>query len=179
MATAPLSAETRQSLILGAVSMAGPVGEDSLAWESTVMKNVKRLTGMMSEYSPVGKVITMLEESKKFPATVLYLGKEPKTNRGFVVLKTKPSDQNPEGIETARTEIVDWAGKAGESYEFAKHVRSLTGHRVFVYIEMQEAKTSGRKVRILQHIEDLGVDTFLEEGDLEAGKARAAKDMRV
>lgn len=178
MATAPLSAETRQSLILGAVSMAGPVGEDSLAWESTVKTNVKRLTGMMSEYSPVGKVITMLEESKKFPATVLYLGKEPKTNRGFVVLKTKPSDQNPEGIETARTEIVDWDGKTGEAFNFAKHVRGLTGHRVFVYIEMQTAKND-RKVRVLQHIEDLGPDSFLEEKDLEAGRARAAKDMRV
>lgn len=179
MATARLSEETKQNLILGAVNMTGPVGENQILWESTVKENVKRLTGMMSEYSPVGKVITMLEEAKKFPATVLYLGKEAKTNRGFVVLKTKPSDQNPEGIETARTEIVDWESKTGESYDFAKKVRGLTGHRVFVYIEMQEAKASGRKVRILQHIEDLGPDTFLEEGDLEAGKARAAKDMRA
>ena len=178
MASAPLSTEIRQSLILGAVSMAGPVGDNRLAWESTVKSNIKSLTGMMSEYSPVGKTITMLEEAKKFPATVLFLGKEPKTNRAFVVFKTKPSDQNPEGIETARTEIVDWAAKSGEAYDFAKHVRSLTGHRVFVYIEMQTAKND-RKVRVLQHIEDLGPDSFLEEGDLEAGKARAAKDMRV
>lgn len=179
MASAPLSAETKQSLILGAVNMAGPVGEDVLAWESTVKNNVKRLTGMMSEHSPVGKTITMLEESKKFVATVLYLGKEAKTNRGFVVLKTKPSDQNPEGIETARTEIIDWDTKSGEAYEFGKYVRSLTGHRVFVYIELQEAKSTGRKVRILQHVEDLGVDTFIKEEDLAAGKERAAKDMRV
>lgn len=178
MASAPLSAEIRQSIILGAVSMTGPVGADSLAWESTVMGNVKRLTGMMSEHSPVGKTITMLEEAKKFPATVLFLGKEPKTNRGFVVLKTKPSDQNPEGIETARTEIVDWDSKSGEAFEFAKRVRGLTGHRVFVYIEMQTAKND-RKVRVLQHVDDLGPDGFLEDKDIEAGKARAAKDMRV
>lgn len=168
----------RQSIILGAVGMSGEVGDDASAFEARVKANAKRLTGMLSEHSPVAKAIDMIDVAKKFPATILYLGKEPKTNRAFVVLKTKPTDDNPEGIETARTEIVDWAGKSGESFEFAKTVRALTGHRAFVYIELQVAKT-GRKVRVLQHIEDLGEDTFITEADFEAGKARAQKDMAV
>jgi hypothetical protein len=169
----------RQSIILGAVGMSGEVGDDAAAFESRVKANAKRLTGMLSEHSPVAKTIDMIEEAKKFPATILYLGKEPKTNRAFVVIKTKPSDDNPDGIETARTEIVDWEGKSGEAFTFAKQTRDLTGHRVFVYIELQIAKGTGRKVRILQHVEDLGVDTFITDDDLAAGKARAQKDMRV
>lgn len=169
----------RQSIILGAVGMSGEVGDDASAFESRVMANAKRLTGMLSEHSPVAKTIDMIEEAKKFPATILYLGKEPKTNRAFVVFKTKPSDDNPEGIETARTEIVDWETKKGQPFAFAKQTRDLTGHRVFVYIELQVAKGTGRKVRILQHIEDLGVDTFITDEDIAAGKARAQKDMRV
>jgi hypothetical protein len=169
----------RQSIILGAVGMSGEVGDDASAFEARVKANAKRLTGMLSEHSPVAKTIDMIDDAKKFPATILYLGKEPKTNRAFVVLKTKPSDDNPDGIETARTEIVDWEGKSGEAFEFAKQTRNLTGHRVFVYIELQIAKGTGRKVRILQHVEDLGEDTFITDADLEAGKSRAAKDMRV
>ena len=170
----------RQSIILGAVGMSGEVGDDASAFEARVKANAKRLTGMLSEHSPVAKTIDMIDEAKKFPATILYVGKEPKTNRAFVVIKTKPTDDNPDGIETARTEIVDWAGKSGEAYDFAKQTRdNLTGHRVFVYIDLQIAKNTGRKVRILQHVEDLGEDTFITDADLEAGKARAQKDMRV
>lgn len=169
----------RQSIILGAVGMSGEVGDDASAFEARVKANAKRLTGMLSEHSPVAKTIDMIDEAKKFPATILYVGKEPKTNRAFVVIKTKPTDENPEGIETARTEIVDWEGKSGEAFEFGKLAKALTGHRVFVYIELQIAKGTGRKVRILQHVEDLGEDTFVTEDDFAAGKARAQKDMRV
>lgn len=169
----------RQSIILGAVGMSGEVGDDASAFEARVKANAKRLTGMLSEHSPVAKTIDMIDEAKKFPATILYLGKEPKTNRAFVVLKTKPSDENPEGIEAARTEIVDWEGKSGEAYDFAKQTRDLTGHRVFVYIELQIAKGTGRKVRILQHVEDLGEDTFITPEDLAAGKAHAQEKMRA
>lgn len=168
---------TRNNIILGAVGMTGPVGESSSEWDAKLIANAKRLTTLLADGSNVAKTIDMLGEAKKFIGTVLYVGKEKSSKRGFVVLKTTPTKLSADGIETVRTEIVE----GNESVTaFAKDLReNMVGHRVLVYVEMQVGRDDPtRKFRILQHVSDLGEDTSITEDDLENGRARAAKDMK-
>lgn len=166
---------TKQSIILGAVGMTGPVGESSSEWDARLMGNVKRLTTLLSDGSSAAKTIDMLAEAKKFVGTIAYVGKEKTSKRGFVVIKTG-TDRDEHGLETVRTEIVE----GNESVKaFAKDLReNMIGHRVVLYVEMQTGKTADRKFRILQHVEDLGEDTSITDEDLENARARAAKDMK-
>lgn len=174
-----VAAPERNAIIFGAVGMTGPIGEDPSDWNLRLKQNAKYLTTLLSEGSPVAKTIDMIDEAKKFVGTVLFVTKEPTSKRAFVVLKTNPSKLNEDGIETVRTEIVDWEGKSGEAYSFAKDLKSLTGHRVLLYVEMQTGKDDAtRKFRILQHADDLGPDDSVTEDDYEAGKERARKDLR-
>lgn len=170
-----LDTATRNNIILGAVSMAGPVGDSSSEWDARVIANAKRLTTMLSDGSNVSKTIQTLDEAKKFVGTLVYVGKEQTSKRGFVVVKTG-TDRDEHGLETVRTEIVE----GNESVKaFAKDLReNLVGHRVLLYVEMQTGKTPDKKFRILQHVDDLGVDSAITEEDIANGKARAAKDMK-
>lgn len=172
-----LDTQERNNIILGAVNMTGPVGENASEWEDRVIDNAKRLTTLLSETSSVAKTVDMLSEAKKFIGTILYVGKEKSSKRGFVVLKTTPSKLSPDGIETVRTEIVD--GNTSVT-AFCKDLRSnMVGHRVVVYVEMQTGKDDpSRKFRILQHVTDLGEDNTVTEEDIANGTARAQKDMR-
>lgn len=170
----PATEEQRRSIILGAVSMAGPITEDVENWDRTVRNGIKRLSSMLGENSGESRLISMLDEAKKFPATVLYVGKENTSGRGFIVLKTKPSKHNEEGVETCRTEIIK---DNEEARALCRWLREIKGHRVLVYLEMQETK-SGQKVRIIQHAEDLGEDRFVTDADYEAGQAKAQESMR-
>lgn len=166
---------TRNNIILGAVNMTGPVGESSSAWETKLIGNVKRLTTMLSDGSNVSKTIEMLAEAKKFVGTIVYVGKEKTSKRGFVVVKTG-TDRDEHGLETVRTEIVE--GNEAVT-AFAKDLReNMVGHRVLLYVEMQTGKTPDKKFRILQHVDDLGEDTSITDEDIANGKARAAKDMK-
>lgn len=174
-----LETQERNSIILNAVAMTGPVGDDIALWEAQLASNAMRLTTLLEPGSSVAKRIDMLGAAKKFVGTVLLVAKEPTSKRGFVVLKTTPTKLSPDGIETVRTEIADWEGKEGEAFAFAKQVRGLVGHRVLVYIEMQTAKDDpSRKFRTLQHVVDYGPDTSVTEADYDAAQARAEKDMR-
>jgi hypothetical protein len=168
---------TRNNIIFGAVGMTGPIGESASDWNEQLVANAKHLTTLLAEGSNVAKTIDMLDEAKKFIGTVLYVGKEKSSKRGFVVLKTNPTKLNPEGIETVRTEIVEGNEPVKK---FANDLRlNMVGHRVLVYVEMQTGRDDPtRKFRILQHVSDLGEDTSITEDDLETGRARAAKDMK-
>lgn len=172
-----LDTQERTNIILSAITMAGPVGDNASEWEDRVVDNAKRVTTMLSETSTVSKTVEMLSEAKKFIGTILYVGKEKSSKRGFVVLKTTPSKLSPDGIETVRTEIVD--GNSSVT-AFCKDLRTnMVGHRVVVFVEMQTGKDDPtRKFRILQHVTDLGEDNTVTDEDIEAGTARASKDMR-
>lgn len=143
----------RTAIITSAINMAGPVGEDRAAWNATVTENAIAVSLMLGETSAVNKAIDQIENCKIFPATVTNIVKHEASTRGVVTLKTKPSTHAPDGVETARTERTDNA--AGQS--MAKRVRALVGHRVLIWIEL-ETMSNGNKVRIIRHVEDLGVD---------------------
>lgn len=166
---------TKQNIILGAVNMTGAIGESAADWNSRFISNVKKVTTLLSEGSSAAKTIDMLSEAKRFVGTIVYVGKEKTSKRGFVVIKTG-TDRDEHGLETVRTEIVE----GNESVNaFAKDLReNMIGHRVLLYVEMQTGKTADKKFRILQYVEDLGEDTSITEDDLENARARAAKDMK-
>lgn len=160
----PLDTKERNDIILGAVAMTGPVGESQSEWDAKLKANAKSLSLMLNDNSDVAKSINMLAECKNFVGIILGVQKEESSTRGFVALKTTPSKFNDEGIESVRTERTD---SSEEAKAFASRLRrELVGHRVLVWVEMQETK-SGQKVRVLQHVQDLGLDP---EFDAEEGK---------
>jgi hypothetical protein len=159
-----LDAKERNDIILGAVAMTGPVGESQSEWDAKLKSNAKSLALMLNDNSDVARSINMLAECKNFTGTILGVQKEASSTRGFIALKTVESKFSPDGIEVARTERTD---SSDEAKAFASRLRTeLTGHRVLVWVEMQETK-GGQKVRILQHVQDLGLDP---DFDPEEGK---------
>jgi hypothetical protein len=159
-----LDAKERNDIILGAVAMTGPVGESQSEWDAKLKSNAKSLALMLNDNSDVARSINMLADCKNFTGTILGVQKEASSTRGFIALKTVESKFSPDGIEVARTERTD---SSDEAKAFASRLRTeLTGHRVLVWVEMQETK-GGQKVRILQHVQDLGLDP---DFDPEEGK---------
>lgn len=167
-----LDAKERNEIILAAVNMTGPVGDDVSDWNSRVRANTKKLTILLGENSNLAKVIEMVQGCKVFSGTVLHVTKEKSSKRGFVGLKTAPSKFNTDGIESVRTEIME---DNPEVLAFCRQLRSLEGHRVLVWVEMQTNEDATRKFRILQHVEDLGLDP---DYDADEGKKLTLGKMR-
>lgn len=167
-----LDTKDRNDIILAAVGMTGPMGEDITDWNSRLKANAKKLSIMLGENSDVAKTISMIQDCKVFSGTILYVAKEPTSKRGFVGLKTKPSKFHEDGVETIRTEITE---NNPEANAFCKQLRTLHGHRVLVWVEMQASEDATRKFRILQHVEDLGLDP---EYDEEKAKEQTLAKMR-
>jgi hypothetical protein len=85
-------------------------------------------------------------------AGVVQVVKERSSTRGLVTLRARPSQFHPDGIEHARTERTD----GPEGLPMARTLRGLTGHRVALWIEEQTTGNGARKVRVIQHVKDLG-----------------------
>lgn len=153
--------ETRQTVIFKAIESAGPVGEDSAAWQNKVIETASRITAMLSERSQVSRVIEAIEGSKVFHATVTELKLEKSSQRVLVTLATRPSDNNPDGIEVARTERID--NSLGLS--MANRLKAIKGHKVLLWVENQQMASSNKSVRVITHFEDLGVDKNAEVED--------------
>ncbi|MGK3708777.1 hypothetical protein [Arthrobacter sp. IK3] len=157
-----LDTKERNDIILAAVNMTGPVGDDLPDWNTRVRANTKKLTIMLGETSELAKTIDMVQNCKVFSGTILHVAKEKTSKRGFVGLKTTPSKFNPDGVESVRTEITE---NNPEALAFCRQLRSLEGHRVLVWVEMQTNEDATRKFRILQHVEDLGLDPEYDEDE--------------
>lgn len=167
-----IDAKERNDIILGAVGMTGPVGDSQSEWDAKLKSNAKSLALMLNDNSDVARTINMLAECKNFVGTILGVQKEASSTRGFIAIKTVESKFSPDGIEVARTERTD---SSEEAKAFASRLRrELVGHRVLVWIEMQETK-NGQKVRILQHVQDLGEDP---EFDAEEGNRLTIEKMK-
>lgn len=168
-----LDTKERNDIILGAVAMTGPVGDSQADWDAKLKANAKSLALMLNDNSDVARSISMLADCKNFTGTILGIQKEASSTRGFIALKTVESKFSPDGIEVVRTERTD---SSEEAKKFASRIRNeLVGHRVLVWVEMQETK-AGQKVRVLQHVQDLGEDPeFDAEAGLEITKNKMVK----
>jgi len=146
---------TRTQVVLAAVTAAGPTGEDEAGWLASVHEQAARITAMCSPTSSLAKTIESVERSKVFTATVLSCTKEKSSTRGLVTLRTRPSKFHPDGVETARTERTDTGGLG---LAMARRLRLLTGHRVAVWIDLEKIEDGAREMRLVRHVEDLGID---------------------
>lgn len=100
---------------------------------------------------------------KAFTGTVVAVAKEQSSTRGVITLNTGTERENkdsitkqplPAGQEQIRTERTDNPG--GKA--LAIKSRNLIGHKVVVWIEVESVPGKDFKVRVLRHIQDLGVD---------------------
>lgn len=147
-----MDTNTRTQVILAAVGAAGPKGEDAADWNARVRDNAVSIAVMLGENSSVSKALEkFLAAGKPFPATILGGRKEQSSTR--VVVRIRNKDGEEEEIRTDRTDTP-------EGLAMANIVKGLVGHRVLIWKELEEmgGGSNGRKVRILRHVEDLGVD---------------------
>lgn len=144
----------KNSIITAAVVATGPQGDDLAAWRAQVLSNVASITAMFDENSDAMKIIDSVSNAKVFPATVIGIEKEKSSTRGLVNLKTRPSERHPDGIEQARTERTD----SERGLAMARRMRDLIGHRVLLWIDLQKMSSGSASVRVIAHVEDLGVD---------------------
>ena len=137
--------DQRLQIITAAVAaVGGAAGDDQAAWQARVDVMIARLTAMCAENSPAARLIEQVERSKTFTATIVGGKIETSSTRVVVKLKTRPSERNPEGVEEARTERTDTpAGR-----EMSQRLRALKGHRVAIWVEIEQIPGSDRRVRV-------------------------------
>lgn len=160
---------TRTTIIIAAAQAAGPDAGDG-NWGIAVSEKAASIAAMVSPHSPVSKLVTDMAEAKAFTATILEVKKEQSSTRALVSLKTRPSEHHPSGVEPARTDRTD----NPSGLALARKMRELKYHRVMVWIAMEEVSGGSRKVRVLRHVEDLGIDT--EVADVGADGTVTPKD---
>lgn len=155
---------TRTSIVAAAVTAAGPVSNyaDQSAWSNAVHEHAVGIAVMASETSQIARTLTSIENAKVFPGTVMQIRKERSSTRGLITLHTgtdRTREGVPEGCEQVRTERTDNALGLAMAQKF----KSLIGHRVLVWVEVEEYNNGQGKVRVVKHVEPLGVDAEFEQ----------------
>ena len=145
-------------IVLSAVGAAGPVGDDRSAWMDRVCDLAAEITVMCSDRSRVARRVQSIAASKVFTATIVGGKLEASSTRGVVNLRTKATEQHPDGLEQARTERTD----TPDGMAMWSQLKGLKGHRVVVHLEVQEYNGGQGKVRVVQHVEDLGMESSAE-----------------
>lgn len=153
-------------IVLAAVSAVGPMGDDQNDWMVSIQDMAARITAMCTPTSSVAKAIQGVANSKVFTGVVLGVSKEESSTRGLVTLQGKPSKFHEDGIETARTERTD----TPVGLAMARRLRRLVGHRIVLWVEVEQIRDGTSKTRVIRHVEDLGP---VKEG---AVKAQAGGD---
>ena len=151
-----MSTISREEIVLAAVNSAGPKGEEETPeqYQGRIAAQARSIYLMLGERSPVRRKLDALADAKVFTGEVVKVVREKSSTRGKITLKTQPSKHYPDGLETVRTERTD--GEDGQGLAMAKRFTELKGHRVLLWVEVQEM-SNGNKVRIVQHVEDLGM----------------------
>ncbi|WIE80839.1 hypothetical protein [Curtobacterium sp. MCSS17_016] len=134
------------------------------AWDQALKGNARDIKIMLTDRSAISKQLTQLDKAigdsndgKVFVGTIVNVTKEATSQRGLVTLHTgtdRESKGLPLGQENVRTDRTD--NPDGQS--IARLATRLVGHRVTVYIELEPMRNGNQKVRVLRHVEDLGVD---------------------
>lgn len=140
--------------ILAAVNLTATDGEGSDEWVARCQEHLARIMAMVAPDSAISRFARGVMNAKVFSGTVVGLEKEVSSTRAIVTLRTRPSDHNPDGFEKVRTDRTD----SDYGLRMARRARSLVGHRVLVWVEIETMAKGDRKVRVLRHIEDAGLD---------------------
>lgn len=161
----------RTSIITAAAAAAGPVADDS-EWRASVTEKAIEIAVMCSDGSDVAKALESIGKAKVFVGHVVSVKKEASSTRGVVTLYTgtdREKDGVPAGCEQVRTDRTD----APLGLSMARKVRDLIGHRVVVWVEVEEYNGGQGKVRVLRHVESQGLS-----GEQIAQDALAAKQAK-
>jgi len=142
----------QEAIVLAAIAAAGPAADDPESWSSRVAELSAMVAAMLTPQSDQMRRAAAVVASKVFTAELRSVRREMSSDRVVIELRTNPTKFHPDGVELARTERLDSGGRA-----LARRCRELVGHRVKVWVEVQEISGGAKKVRVLQHIEDLGV----------------------
>jgi hypothetical protein len=139
------------NIVSAAAASVGAV--DPAVFDVEVAKRAAQIVTVSSADGRVGKFLNDLSESEPFLATIYGVKIEPNTKRGLVVLKAKPSDRTPDGIETIRTDIVDGNPLA---LALLGQIKAAKGQKAFVYKFLE---TNGdKKFRVVKAIQVIGED---------------------
>jgi hypothetical protein len=128
------------------------MGDDQNDWMVSIQDMAARITAMCTPTSSVAKAIQGVANSKVFTGVVLGVSKEESSTRGLVTLQGKPSKFHEDGIETARTERTD----TPVGLAMARRLRRLVGHRIVLWVEVEQIRDGTSKTRVIRHVEDLG-----------------------
>lgn len=170
--------QQRTQVILAAVNAAGTAGDPG--WMQRVTDLSKQILLMLRPESRINKSLDILESCKVFTGSVLSVRREVSSTRGIVTVFTGTTKADlkdaitkqplPTGCEQIRTERTD--DESGLA--MARMARELIGHRVVLFVELEPvAGSTDRKVRVLRHIEAIGL-----ADDEMAKEAKAAKDAK-
>ncbi|WAC50536.1 hypothetical protein [Frigoribacterium sp. SL97] len=86
-----MDASTKSSIIVAAMTAAGPVGDDAEMWEALVLRNVRNITATLSDTdSNFGRAVDEIEGASKYVAVISLVKKEQKSTRGLVYLQPVP-----------------------------------------------------------------------------------------
>lgn len=165
-----LDSKTRLELMIAAMNAVGPVPAEPTRsssgaeiaspteqWEFDVEQKAMEIMTMASQGSRFSRALDVIatahdrsvSSSKAFSATVKGVEIEERSRRAVLTVRARGAEED-EQVRTDRTDT-------GRGALMARTAKALVGHRVMVYIEMEET-SQGRKVRILRHLTDLGPD---------------------
>ena len=148
--------DTRTRLILSALTLAGDqaAGETDDKYNERLANTVARVASLCAPRSALSVVVddVLDPEAKRFVGTVTKVVKEASSTRGLVYMDCNPSDRHPDGKETARTDRTD----NPNGLRVAHLAQSLIEHKALFTVKL-EIMPNGDKVRIVKHLQDVGV----------------------
>lgn len=134
-----------------------PGVDKPISREAAVNRATRELTAELSEGSALWKTIDRMEGAKKFVGTVTRVTREKSSTRGIVELYTG-TDRETQGVDLGYEKVRTDRTDSDSGLMVASEAKSLIGHRVLVYMVLEETSRGNTKVRVLVHLNDLGVD---------------------
>ena len=164
------------NLTAAAATAVGPIGaREKAQWQAEVLQAALALHQLASPRGPIGKYldgIARVEDhvanqrpklGKIFVATVHESRREERTGRALITLTSYNDKTGEWKQEVCRTDFL--SNSDGLGLRLAKMARDLVGHKVRVWIELEPKQDgSGESVRMLRHLEDLGIDKQYQQG---------------
>lgn len=121
------------------------------ATDADIVDQLIRFSLMLEDDSPVAKRVHRVMTAQRFVADLVAVNKEESSTRAILTVRTEPSKRYPEGLEPIRTDRTD----NPDGLRMARQAKSLIGHRVLVFKQMEDAGPD-TKVRVVVHLIDLG-----------------------
>jgi hypothetical protein len=85
----------KDSIIVAAITSAGPAGDDAALWEANVLRAARKITAVLADESnPFAKAIDEIDGASKFIAVVSLVKRETSSTRGVVYFQAPIRNNN-------------------------------------------------------------------------------------